>query len=268
MNFGSDQVLDERDVVNSLDKNLAMVEFDLNRKVIWANQNFSKTFGYQLYELAGMSHKCFCTTEFVNSEDYESLWNDLLNGKKFESKIQRVSKAGKILWLEATYIPVLNADNDVIAVLKIATDITASEQKTSTVIEKLKGMPKELVDIVVSNSKSKLEAVSTLSDQVKMIGQITNEIKNIAMQTNVLALNAAIEAARVGEQGRGFKVVADEVRKLSFKVDEALKHIGDNIHAIEIDTAKVCEITNMLNLSIVDKQEDFRIAFKEIEDMI
>lgn len=263
----STQILDGRSVLAALESNLGMVEFNLNKEVIWMNENFAKTLGYRTNEVKNMVHKQFCTEDFVNSREYDELWNGLKNGVKFQEKIQRVGKRGALIWLEATYIPILNEEGKVNAVLKIATDITERENKVREIVSELKDLSINLGNMINDNSKENMTAFESLKDQIDLISDTSKVIRKVSSQTNILALNAAIEAARAGEYGRGFAVVAEEVRKLAGNVDEAIKKVNLNVESISKGVMMVSDVTEKSQKKVIETQTEISKTMKEFEDL-
>lgn len=73
----STQILDHTAVLSALESNLAMIEFNIDREVIWVNENFAKLLGYTVNEMKHMKHHQFCTEEFKKSTSYNKLWDNL-----------------------------------------------------------------------------------------------------------------------------------------------------------------------------------------------
>ena len=282
--FKSTQVLEKEAVLAAIENSLAMIEFDSNGKVLWANENFARTVKYRAEEMPNMMHKQFCTPEFAASREYQELWRNLRNGKSFQEKIQRVNKQGDLIWLEATYTPVFGNDGSVESVVKVATDITERETNTAQVAFQLQAMSEALsekakagierskeaaqaIAKLVYESKGNLEILHSLKSQAQSIGNIVKTIREIAAQTNLLALNAAIEAARAGEHGRGFNVVAGEVRKLANRVQDSIQEVSAHIKGISDEINKISDATLQSQSGISENQvhnEHAVSAFKDI----
>ena len=116
----------------------------------------------------------------------------------------------------------------------------SSVEETRLGNEKLSALTQE-VEKAVSAMQEIAESVNIFVSNTTSISHMTQQVKDIADQTNLLALNAAIEAARAGEQGRGFAVVADEVRKLAEKSGQSANEIDSVTRAIEEQSSKVSQ---------------------------
>ncbi|CAN7256113.1 PAS domain-containing methyl-accepting chemotaxis protein [Rhizobium sp. LjRoot30] len=117
-------------VLNALDKTNAIIEFDLTGRILFANENFCRTMGYQLDEIVGRHHRMFVEPAEATSQSYADFWKNLGSGKPDQKQYKRLAKGGREVWIEASYNPVLRGGRPY-KVVKLAIDITAAKKRAA-----------------------------------------------------------------------------------------------------------------------------------------
>ncbi len=116
-------------------------------------------------------------------------------------------------------------------------------------------------------SRTTVEVIARLVEQVNEVQNIVGSILQISGQTNLLALNASIEAARAGEAGKGFAVVADEIRLLSEQTKDASNSITDIINKLFEDTRLAHECIEEAAASVLSQNEMIHNTEKRFDEI-
>nr|WP_132291974.1 methyl-accepting chemotaxis protein [Marinobacterium mangrovicola] len=231
---------DRDSIYCAIDRSQAIIEFTPDGTILDANENFLGVMGYTLEQIAGKHHRMFCRDEFYR--DHPHFWRELAQGEFRSGKYERLNAEGKSIWLEASYNPVFDENQQVVKIIKVAADISERVRQEEENITFAATISEETSQITQIAQQTLSEAVTTsdkvtqrvgsvagvieeLSSNADSIHQMAIAIEEIAAQTNLLALNAAIEAARAGDAGRGFSVVADEVRNLAQRSQQTTDRI-------------------------------------------
>lgn len=121
------QAADHAGQIAAISKSQMLVEFDLTGVVLRANENFLATFGYDAAEVIGRHHSLFVSDETRGSQEYQAFWAALSRGEFTTGEYRRTGKAGRQVWIQATYNPIFGLDGQPFKVVKYATDVTAAK---------------------------------------------------------------------------------------------------------------------------------------------
>ena len=116
-------------LIGAIENNMPTISFTKEGKIISANNLFLEFMGYSNDEIIGKHHKMFCQDEYISSNEYLEFWRLLKNKHTHKGTFPRKKKNGQIVWLEATYFPVVDEKGELSHVYKIASDVTEAHEK-------------------------------------------------------------------------------------------------------------------------------------------
>ncbi|MBX9574811.1 MAG: PAS domain-containing methyl-accepting chemotaxis protein [Caulobacteraceae bacterium] len=225
--------------IEAINKAQAVIEFDLDGKIIQANENFQKTLGYQASEIVGQHHRMFVAPADANAIEYQLFWEKLRRGEYDAGQYRRLGKGGREIWIQASYNPIFDMNGKPYKVVKYATDITAQKQIAARVTE---------ISGIVASAASEMRATAesmalTAEETTRQAGSVTQAAE--VTSVNVQTVSSAGEelTASISEIARQ---VAESTAIAQSAVTEA-DRTGESIQLLAEAANKIGNVVTLIN---------------------
>ncbi|WP_269843786.1 methyl-accepting chemotaxis protein [Helicobacter anatolicus] len=100
-----------------------------NGVILETNKNLSNIFEIPEEQAVGRRVEDFIHPTTANSQEFLAAWSDVQSGKNSSVLLRCIGRGGKNLWLEASFLPIKNANKKVIKIIVFAHDITRIKEE-------------------------------------------------------------------------------------------------------------------------------------------
>ena len=244
--------------IDAIGKSQAVIEFQMDGTILTANHNFLSVVGYSLDEIKGRHHRMFVDPEESVSPAYAEFWASLGRGQFQSAEYKRFGKGGKVVYIQASYNPILDLNGKPFKIVKFASDVTDQVKMRSGMAELLTAIGES--SIAIAASAEELTAVSqqlttNAGDTAQQANAASQTSEEVSANVNVVAASSeemmasireisksATEAARVAKAAVG---IADTTTQTIHQLGTSSSEIGKVIKVI----TSIAQQTNLLALN-------------------
>ncbi len=153
--------------IAAIGRSQAIIQFDLDGRILDANENFLKTVGYGLDEIKGKHHAMFVDPAERNSPAYREFWAALRDGTFQAGEFKRLAKGGREVWIQASYNPIFDMRGAPFKVVKYAADTTAQVQARRRAEQARQVIADNLVEVdrAITDADAQSVAAAAASEQ-------------------------------------------------------------------------------------------------------
>ncbi|MGZ3375992.1 MAG: methyl-accepting chemotaxis protein [Phenylobacterium sp.] len=221
----------------AINKSQAVIEFDLEGKVLTANPNFLAALGYSLDEIRGQHHSMFVDPAYRQSAEYQMFWAKLGRGEYDAGQYKRIGKGGKEIWIQASYNPILDLNGKPFKVVKYATDVSA-QRKVAERVQEISG--------IVASAASEMRA--TAEAMARTAEQATTQAASVAAAAQLASTNVQTVAAAGEELSASISEIARQVTDSTTITQQAVAETDRTSTSIQTLAEAAQKIGNVVTL--------------------
>jgi methyl-accepting chemotaxis protein len=259
--------------ISAISKSQAVIEFNMDGTIITANDNFLNAVGYTLQEVQGQHHSMFIEHEYKASHEYSAFWESLNRGQYDSNEYKRIGKAGKEVWIQASYNPILDLNGKPFKVVKYATDITGRKNAIAQIKETLitiskgdlsQGIDTELVgefNIIGGSINEVIDVLNSMVDEIRKAStNVFDSAREIAAGNNELSHRTESQASSLEETASAMEELTSTVQQNAENATEASK----------LSTSVMLKATNGGEVvkNAITAMSDINKSSKKIADII
>lgn len=233
--------LDLQGQICAIDRSLAVIQFDMDGTILFANENFLKLTGYRLDEIKGMHHSIFVDEDFKDSPDYKAFWKLLNDGEYHTGRYRRRGKDGRDVWLEASYNPILDLHGRPFKVVKYANDITDRQRR-------IEAMSSQVADLVANLSNTATELQSMAKSLSHVVSETCSQSTSVSSASEELGVSVAEIARQLEASSHVVRSAVTEVESSGNLMNELVRSV-ESIGAVTDIISKIANQTNLLALN-------------------
>jgi PAS domain S-box-containing protein len=197
--------------INAISRAQAVVEFTASGEIITANANFLNLMGYNLDEIKGRPHHIFVDATYAASQEYFNFWSKLRRGESVTEEFKRIGKDGHVVWLQASYNPIFDADDNITKIVQFSTDITNRALAIESISRNISQLTKNLGATFASMKQIAAVIAEITRSPQRQVGGLCQAKTTIDLMDQMTRQNVAMVEAAVAS---GVKLEVDTIANL------------------------------------------------------
>ncbi|MCC6918020.1 MAG: methyl-accepting chemotaxis protein [Alphaproteobacteria bacterium] len=223
----------------ALDRAQSIAELGLDGTLQQVNANFSQIFGHAADAIKGKHHRTLVPADQRNGTEYEAFWAALARGEAQSGKYPRVDGAGRHVWIQATYNPVLDGNGKPFKIVEFASDITAAEAERNSAEHEREARAEEQ-EKVVGSLASGLKGLSAGDLTIRLNDAFSGQYEQLRSDFNHAAEQLQDTMRAVVVNASGIRTGAGEITQAA---DDLSKRTEQQAASLEETAAALDEIT-------------------------